>query len=102
MNETGIMTPTTESAIPSREDIARRAYELYEQRGCLPGHELEDWLAAEAELSATQPTEISQESKTAEFEIPTSTPSLKEDTSKGSASWQRAPHAATRTARRSR
>jgi hypothetical protein len=34
------------------EAIARRAYELYQQRGCEPGHEIEDWLQAEAELAA--------------------------------------------------
>lgn len=27
--------------------IAMKAYELYEQRGCLDGHALEDWLKAE-------------------------------------------------------
>ena len=37
---------------PSQEAIAKRAYELYLQRGSLPGYELEDWLAAEAELIA--------------------------------------------------
>jgi uncharacterized protein YndB with AHSA1/START domain len=31
--------------------IARRAYELYLNRGQTPGHELEDWLQAERELS---------------------------------------------------
>lgn len=30
-----------------RERIARKAYELYEQRGRQAGHELEDWLEAE-------------------------------------------------------
>jgi len=30
--------------------ICERAYELYEQRGRLDGHAVEDWLAAEAEL----------------------------------------------------
>src|SRR4051812_28406385 len=34
------------------EAIARRAYQLYQQRGSEPGHELEDWLQAEAELTA--------------------------------------------------
>ena len=33
-------------------EIRRRAYELYEQRGCTPGHEDEDWLAAEQEVTA--------------------------------------------------
>jgi hypothetical protein len=37
---------------PSQEAIAKRAYELYLQRGSLPGYELEDWLSAEAELIA--------------------------------------------------
>ena len=37
---------------PSQEAIAKRAYELYLQRGSVPGYELEDWLTAEAELIA--------------------------------------------------
>ena len=32
------------------EAIAKRSYELYLARGAQPGHEVEDWLAAEAEL----------------------------------------------------
>ena len=36
---------------PTDEQIARRAYELYLHRGQTPGHELEDWLQAERELS---------------------------------------------------
>ena len=34
------------------EMISRRAYELYERRGSEPGHEFEDWLEAEKQLSA--------------------------------------------------
>ncbi len=34
------------------EQIARRAYELYEVRGREDGHDLEDWLRAEAEITA--------------------------------------------------
>lgn len=34
------------------EAIARRAYELYERRGGEGGHEIEDWLQAEVELTA--------------------------------------------------
>jgi hypothetical protein len=41
-----------EPVVPAREDIAKRAYELYLQRGSLPGYELDDWLQAEAELIA--------------------------------------------------
>ncbi|MBI3996174.1 MAG: DUF2934 domain-containing protein [Candidatus Omnitrophica bacterium] len=29
-------------------EVARVAYQLYEERGCAPGHALEDWLKAEA------------------------------------------------------
>lgn len=32
--------------------VRKRAYELYEQRGREEGHALEDWLAAEAELTS--------------------------------------------------
>ena len=32
------------------EQIARRAYELYEARGREDGHDLDDWLRAEAEI----------------------------------------------------
>ena len=32
------------------EEIRRRAYELYEQRGKVEGYALDDWLQAEAEV----------------------------------------------------
>ena len=35
---------------PSRDDIERRAFQLYMVRGRHPGDELADWLAAEREL----------------------------------------------------
>jgi Protein of unknown function (DUF2934) len=31
-------------------EIRRRAFELYLERGCTPGHESEDWLVAEREI----------------------------------------------------
>jgi hypothetical protein len=37
---------------PTREEIARRAYELYLARGKADGHQLEDWVQAERELLA--------------------------------------------------
>lgn len=30
-----------------RQRVAVRAYELYRERGCLDGHDLDDWLEAE-------------------------------------------------------
>jgi hypothetical protein len=40
-----------------QESIAKRAHELYLQRGSVPGHELDDWLQAEMELSAAESPE---------------------------------------------
>jgi hypothetical protein len=34
------------------EQIRKRAYELYEQRGGEDGHDLDDWLTAESELTS--------------------------------------------------
>jgi hypothetical protein len=45
-SKTAIATP------PTREQIAKRAYELYLERGSVEGHHEEDWLLAEAELSS--------------------------------------------------
>ena len=37
--------------IPTRQQIAERAYALYLERGATSGYDVEDWLAAERELS---------------------------------------------------
>jgi hypothetical protein len=48
------LPPQAGSPPCSREQqIREAAYLLYESRGCAPGHELEDWLAAEAAIEAT-------------------------------------------------
>lgn len=47
---TDLHSNTLSRDVPMREQIARRAYELYEQRGRQDGRDLEDWLAAEKEL----------------------------------------------------
>ncbi|HET8647016.1 MAG TPA: DUF2934 domain-containing protein [Vicinamibacteria bacterium] len=39
-----------DEAWPSYDAIARRAYELYQQRGGSDGQEVDDWLRAETEL----------------------------------------------------
>lgn len=41
-------TQRIQSFMVQPEEIAKVAYELYQQRGCQPGHELDDWLEAEA------------------------------------------------------
>lgn len=38
------------SGLPTHEQIAARAYEIYLERGCQHGHDLDDWLQAEYEL----------------------------------------------------
>jgi hypothetical protein len=35
---------------PSSDAVARRAYSIYENQGSQPGHELKNWLEAEAQL----------------------------------------------------
>jgi hypothetical protein len=42
---------TARSARQERRQIRLRAYELYEARGREDGHELEDWLRAEEEIT---------------------------------------------------
>jgi hypothetical protein len=35
------------------DSIARRAFELFQERGAVHGHDLDDWLAAERQIRAT-------------------------------------------------
>jgi hypothetical protein len=37
---------------PSTDEVARRAYFCYENQGSLPGHDVQHWLKAEADLIA--------------------------------------------------
>ena len=46
----------TTAAAVDRERIARRAYELYLQRGGADGEAMADWLAAERELVGARDT----------------------------------------------
>jgi Protein of unknown function (DUF2934) len=36
----------------NHDEVRRRAYEIYPERGGLPGQELEDWLQAEREFES--------------------------------------------------
>jgi Protein of unknown function (DUF2934) len=49
-----------ETKTPSPNDVARRAYELFQTRGGEPGHDLEHWLEAERELSRMSRTEADE------------------------------------------
>ena len=41
---------TSANHAPNHNEIRRRAYEVYLERGGLSGHELDDWLQAEREI----------------------------------------------------
>ena len=43
---------------PSHEEIAVRAYAIYEGAGCAPGHDLDNWIQAETELLRQRPPSI--------------------------------------------
>ncbi len=38
--------------MPAPDEVARKAYFAYENLGSLPGHEVQHWLKAEADLIA--------------------------------------------------
>jgi hypothetical protein len=42
----------TTRPLPTREQIAARAYEIWQQSGCVPGRDAENWAQAERELCA--------------------------------------------------
>jgi DNA-binding NarL/FixJ family response regulator len=42
--------PANQTKEPTREQIQQRAYELFIERGCEQGRDIDDWLAAEKEL----------------------------------------------------
>jgi hypothetical protein len=52
--EVGQTVPQVDSSIVEElatiDEIARRAYEIYLERGSGPGRDLDDWLQAEREL----------------------------------------------------
>jgi len=49
--EPAVPPGATSPARPSQEKIARRAHEIYLARGGREGHEIDDWLEAERELT---------------------------------------------------
>lgn len=51
--KTGQMAQAFKRAVIDHTHIEQRAYQLYEQRGRLDGHDLEDWLKAEHELAGS-------------------------------------------------
>ena len=55
--ESSTLAPKSDEAtvlIPIEHQIQQRAHELYERRGRIDGHDLDDWLQAEREVKGTQ------------------------------------------------
>jgi Protein of unknown function (DUF2934) len=49
-SQTSTSVAVMKSAAELQDQIRRRAYELYEQRGSNDGYEVRDWLQAESEV----------------------------------------------------
>lgn len=52
MVSSGIPASFIATQIDLETQIRQRAYQLYEERGCTPGQQDEDWLRAEQEIRA--------------------------------------------------
>jgi hypothetical protein len=56
--DTSVHVPFTSAGYlllpPRADDIAVRAYRLYEERGAVDGHDVEDWVEAEDQLNVEQ------------------------------------------------
>lgn len=50
-SQTSTTIAVMKSASELQDEIRRRAYELYEQRGSNEGYEVSDWLQAESEVA---------------------------------------------------
>jgi hypothetical protein len=48
---------TAAQGLPTHDDIARRAYEIYRERGGADGLEVDDWIRAERELTTLRGNE---------------------------------------------
>ena len=55
----------TNNKLPTTEQIERRAYELYVERGGENGRDVDDWLAAEEELTELPEQSVSGRSRAA-------------------------------------
>jgi hypothetical protein len=58
-----------EKRTPSPDEIAARAYELFQTRGGEGGHALADWLEAERELSHTSAGETNERRRTPQRDL---------------------------------
>lgn len=56
----GALGPTKDISDRMTKQIAKRAFQLFEECGCGSGHDLDHWLMAEAELLAPVPMKIKE------------------------------------------
>jgi Protein of unknown function (DUF2934) len=52
------MSDASNRKSPTHEEIAARAYGIFEERGSIPGDDVSNWLEAEAELSSAAEAEV--------------------------------------------
>lgn len=50
-----VSLPNRTPGLPLRDEIAQRAYELWEHNGCPEGRDVDHWLTAERELLGADP-----------------------------------------------
>jgi hypothetical protein len=50
---------TEVGALPTRDAVSLRAYALFQERGCEPGRDVDDWLRAEHEIEDTRGQHLS-------------------------------------------
>ena len=59
-----ITAKSDEGSLELTEELIRiRAYRFYEKRGCGHGHDLDDWLQAEAEIVGKKPATAEPEAE---------------------------------------
>lgn len=51
------------------DDVKRRAFELFEKRGAIPGHDLDDWLQAEREILGWSAAELTDKDGNYEIDL---------------------------------
>jgi hypothetical protein len=58
------MSDASNRKSPTHEEIAVRAYAIFEERGSIPGDDVSNWLEAEAELSSAAEAEAEVQAET--------------------------------------
>lgn len=66
------LAPVLDELRHTFEEVRKKAFELFERRGCAPGGDFDDWVKAERELFFVPPAELAQTGN--EFKIQMSAP----------------------------